>query len=157
MALYEQLEQNGKVMVGRILSNFKKFLSTTTDPQDVKFGTVEATGNLSLGESITGGFKTQFNNELTLTEVANGATENVYQFGIRSVNIIQVWRGDASDFRSIHIITTGFTNGAVIDLGSEGTTQWTISMDGRMLQITNNTGASRDFKFTVLGSRGTQS
>ena len=48
MALYEQLEQNGKVMVGRILSNFKKFLSTTTDPQDVKFNSLNlgtATGS----------------------------------------------------------------------------------------------------------------
>ena len=47
MALYEQLEQNGKVMVGRILSNFKKFLSTTTYPQDVRVKSIR--GSHSVG------------------------------------------------------------------------------------------------------------
>ena len=155
MALYEQLEQNGKVMVGRILSNFKKFLSTTDDPQNVKFGTAETTGNLTVGGKVTGGGSADginaiFRGTRKIKTIDAWATVDMIELLRRSVFIVRVWRFSNSNHRGVYLVDMGLSGGDIVTL-YENTPNFSVSISGQMFRVTNTTASSDQYIANCIG------
>ena len=130
MALYEQLEQNGKVMVGRILSNVKKFLSTTDDPQDVRFGTVQAERVLTLSSTLN---------------FSIGETRDVF-FVQRGNTYIATAKTSTGSGYTIALVTTHNTSDSIVVghilRNSTGSGLDFLSGETTILRLENKTGAN---------------
>ena len=130
MALYEQLEQNGKVMVGRILSNFKKFLSTTTDPQDVRVKSLMVDGSASTDK--------------TQTDFSIGQTRTVFTLVRGATYIATVKNADGSGHTIALVLTNNSSDSITVAHIVRNSVSYGLDFvsSGLSLQVENKTGAA---------------
>jgi hypothetical protein len=93
----------GRVFSADIMANFNKLLSTTTDPLDVKFGSVTLGGKLNFGEAT----------ELTIADGAITITKSYHTVDTEgnagSDDLTTINGGSEGDIVVFRISTTGRT------------------------------------------------